>query len=65
MDVTDLDRKDSYYGEEGELAAGLVVGDYDSGLKIIGLVQTDSIESSGVHGKDNPRRVGDDGYKKF
>ena len=45
MDVTDLDERTRIMVKKVD-AAGLVVGDYDSGLKIIGLVQTDSIESS-------------------
>jgi len=45
MDVTDLDERTRLMVKKVG-AAGLVVGDYDSGLKIIGLVQTDSIESS-------------------
>jgi hypothetical protein len=45
MAVANLDERVRFMVEKVD-AAGLVVGDHDGRLKIIGLVQTDSIESS-------------------
>ena len=45
MEVADLDERVRFMVEKVD-AAGVVVGDHGGGLKIIGLVQTDSIESS-------------------